>query len=261
MLSYQHLYHAGNLADVQKHALMAWMLDYLTQKDKPLSYIETHAGRGLYDLSAAEAVKTGEAEQGIGVLAAALPKSHPYARALARIRADHGPNAYPGSPLIARTLLRDQDRLHLAELHPQEHAALLGALGAHNVAIHQQDGFELAQSLCPPEPRRGVLLVDPSYEVKQDYERIPKFLAKVAKKWNVGILALWYPILTSNLHAPMLAALERDHPGALRHELRFPPIREGHRMVGSGMFVINPPWGMQEEAKRLDRLFQSVKKR
>ena len=108
MLSYQHLYHAGNLADVQKHALMAWMLDYLTQKDKPLSYIETHAGRGLYDLSAAEAVKTGEAEQGIGVLAAALPKSHPYARALARIRADHGPNAYPGSPLIARTLLRSR---------------------------------------------------------------------------------------------------------------------------------------------------------
>ena len=122
----------------------------------------------------------------------------------------------------------------------------------------QHGGFALAQSLCPPEPRRGVLLVDPSYEVKQDYERIPKFLAKVAKKWNVGILSLWYPILTSNLHAPMLAALERDHPGALRHELRFPPIREGHRMVGSGMFVINPPYGLATEAQNLTARFVTL---
>jgi 23S rRNA (adenine2030-N6)-methyltransferase len=261
MLSYQHLYHAGNLADVQKHALLAWMLEYLTQKDKPLSYIETHAGRGLYDLSSAEALKTGEAEKGIGALSKALPSSHPYARALARIRSENGPHAYPGSPLIAATLLRPQDQLHLAELHPQEHAALRQALRAPNVSIRRQDGFELAQSLCPPEPRRGLLLVDPSYEVKQDYDRIPKFLSAVAKKWNVGVLALWYPILTSGLHAPMLQALSRDHPEALRHEVRFPPIREGHRMVGSGLFVINPPWGLADEARRLDALFSKAKKR
>lgn len=261
MLSYQHGYHAGNLADVQKHALLAWMLDYLTRKDKPVSYIETHAGRGLYDLDSTEALKTGEAEQGIGALAGTLPTGHPYARALAEIRAAHGPAAYPGSPLIAATLLRPQDRLHLAELHPQEHAALKATLRAPNIAIHRQDGFELAQSLCPPEPRRGLLLVDPSYEVKQDYDRIPKFLGSIARKWNVGVLALWYPILTSGLHMPMLRALTRAHPEALRHEIRFPPIREGHRMIGSGMFVINPPWGLAEEAKRLESLVAKTGKR
>ncbi|APZ51717.1 23S rRNA (adenine(2030)-N(6))-methyltransferase RlmJ [Salipiger abyssi] len=261
MLSYQHGYHAGNLADVQKHALLAWMLAYLTRKDKPVSYIETHAGRGLYDLGSAEALRTGEAEQGIGALAGALPAGHPYAEALAEIRAAHGPAAYPGSPLIAATLLRPEDRLHLAELHPQEHTALKAAVKAPNIAIHRQDGFELAQSLCPPEPRRGLLLVDPSYEVKQDYDRIPKFLGSIARKWNVGVLALWYPILTSGLHTPMLRALERDHPEALKHEIRFPPIRDGHRMIGSGFFVINPPWGLAEEAKRLDSLFANVGKR
>lgn len=261
MLSYQHLYHAGNLADVQKHAMLAWMLEYLTRKDKPVSYIETHAGRGLYDLAAPEAQRTGEADKGIGALSGALPAGHPYTQALDTIRAAHGQDAYPGSPLIARTVLRDIDTLHLAELHPQEYAALRIALRGHNVAIHHQDGFELAQSLCPPDPRRGMLLVDPSYEVKRDYDTIPRFLGKVARKWNVGILALWYPILTSGLHEPMLEALHTAHPEALRHEIRFPPIRDGHRMTGSGMFVINPPWGLIDETKRIDRIFQAVKKR
>lgn len=261
MLSYQHLYHAGNLADVQKHALLAWMLDYLTRKNKPLSYIETHAGRGLYDLASAPALKTGEAAKGIGRLAEALPADHPYARALAAVRARHGESFYPGSPVIAETLLRPMDKLHLAELHPQEHAALEASIEAPNVAIHRQDGFELAQSLCPPDPRRGLMLVDPSYEVKQDYDRIPKILGQIAKKWNVGVLALWYPILTSDLHLPMLKALQSIHPDALRHEMRFPPIRDGHRMVGTGMFVINPPWGLEEEAAGLDRLVRRATRR
>ncbi|MBU2961783.1 23S rRNA (adenine(2030)-N(6))-methyltransferase RlmJ [Citreicella sp. C3M06] len=261
MLSYQHLYHAGNLADVQKHAMLGYMLDYLMRKPKPISYIETHAGRGLYDLSAAEALRTGEAEKGIGALSGDLPRDHPYTLALHQIRDAQGPDAYPGSPLIARTLLRDIDRLHLAELHPQEHAALERALSGPGVAIHRTDGFELAQSLCPPEPRRGLMLIDPSYEVKNDYDRIPRFLAQVARKWNVGVLALWYPVLTSGLHQPMLRALTDAHPGALRHEVHFPPIRDGHRMIGSGMFVINPPWGLADEARRIDRLFASAKKR
>ena len=255
MLSYQHLYHAGNLADVQKHAILAWMLDYLTRKNKPVSYIETHAGRGLYDLSADEAQRTGEAAKGIGALSGALPQGHPYTRALQQVRSDHGDHAYPGSPMIARALLRPADRLHLAELHPQEHAALRDALRGQDVAIHRQDGFELAQSLCPPDPRRGMMLVDPSYEIKADYDSIPRFLGQVARKWNVGVLALWYLILTSGLHVPMLRALQAAHPDALRHEVRFPPIRAVHRMTGSGMFVINPPWGLKDETARIDRLF------
>jgi len=258
MLSYQHIYHAGNLADVQKHALLAWMLAYLTRKDKPLSYIETHAGRGLYQLDAPEAVKTGEAEQGITRILAgqALAADHPLHHAISETRKQHGEAAYPGSPLIAASLLRPADSLHFAELHPQENAALRAALAPRRANVHQQDGFELAQSLAPPTPRRGLLLIDPSYEIKADYARIPGIIAKLHRKWNVGIIALWYPILKDGSHKTMLTALEaQELPGALRHEVSFPPVREGHRMVGSGMFVVNAPFGAEEEAARISALF------
>lgn len=258
MLSYQHAFHAGNLADLQKHALMAELLAYMTKKDKPLTYIETHAGRGLYDLTSAEAVKTGEAALGIEAHQAAFREDHPYLRALAEVRREHGPSAYPGSPMIAAKLLRPQDRIHLAELHPQEHQALTLALRAPNVSIHRQDGYDLVQSLCPPDPRRGVLLVDPPYELKQDYVELPKFFRQIAKKWNVGVLALWYPILSSAAHVPMLAALTEDFPDALCHEIRFPPVREGHRMIGSGMFIVNPPWGLAEAAADLSHRLRNA---
>lgn len=258
MLSYQHLYHAGNLADVHKHALLAWVLDYLTQKDKPLTYLETHAGRGLYDLSAPEAVKTGEAAQGIGRLAARLAPDHPYRRVLEQVRDAQGPQAYPGSPLVAALLLRDIDNVHLAEKHPQEHAGLVEAMLDFLVRVHKADGFTKAQELTPPNPRRGLMLVDPSFETTSDYEAMPKFFAQIARKWNVGILALWYPILTDGRHRAMLKALEAQHEGALRHEVRFPPAREGHRMIGSGLFVVNPPWGMAEAAADVARLFDGL---
>ncbi|KUF11219.1 23S rRNA (adenine(2030)-N(6))-methyltransferase RlmJ [Pseudoponticoccus marisrubri] len=259
MLSYQHAYHAGNLADVHKHALLAVALDYLTRKDKPLSYLETHAGRGLYDLSDAPARKTGEAAQGIARAEAWFGSDHPYARALAAVRAQHGDTAYPGSPLIAQTLLRPGDRMHLAELHPQEHAALRTAVRGRELRLYRQDGLEMAQSLCPPEPRRGLILLDPSWEVKSEYATLPRVITALARKWNVGIVMLWYPLLADAPHAPMLAALMRDHPDALRHEVRFPPVRKGHRMVGSGLFVLNPPWGLDRAATELDGHFKALR--
>ncbi|WP_082020499.1 23S rRNA (adenine(2030)-N(6))-methyltransferase RlmJ [Leisingera sp. ANG-M1] len=261
MLSYQHIYHAGNLADVQKHALLAWMLAYLTRKDKPLSYIETHAGRGLYQLDAPEAVKTGEAEQGITRVLSGqlLAEGHPLHQALSETRRQHGPAAYPGSPLIAASLLRPGDAMHFAELHPQEHAALQAALKPWKAQVHKQDGFELAMSLAPPTPRRGLMLIDPSYEIKSDYTRIPGIISRLHRKWNVGVIALWYPILQDGSHAPMLDALEAlALPGALRSEARFPPARDGHRMVGSGMFVVNAPFGAEAEAARLEKVLEAL---
>lgn len=255
MLSYQHIYHAGNPADVHKHALLAWVLDYLTRKDKPLTYIETHAGRGLYDLSSPEALKTGEAAGGVARMVDRLPTTHPYCQRLNEVRARFGPDAYPGSPLIAALCLRDEDTLHLAELHPQEHHALYLSLADFSAHLHQRDGFELALALTPPMPRRGLMLCDPSYEMKEDYSNIPKHFAAISRKWNVGILMLWYPILTSGAHEDMLAKMARNHPGALRHEVRFPPVREGHRMCGSGMFVVNPPWGMPEAMEEISGVF------
>ena len=257
MLSYQHSYHAGNLADVHKHALLAWALEYLTAKDKPLSYIETHAGRGLYDLDSPEAEKTGEAAAGIVKAEDWLPPDHPYRRRLAEVRAIHGPAAYPGSPLIAAASLRAGDVMHLCELHPQEFRALEANLASWGAHVRQVDGLEAALSLTPPTPRRGLMLIDPSWEVKADYDRLPQIIAKVIRRWNVGIVALWYPILLDVPHVPMLAALTRDFPEALRSEVRFPPMREGHRMAGSGMFIVNPPYGMAEQAARLHAMFEA----
>lgn len=256
MLSYQHIYHAGNLADVHKHALLASALTYMTAKPKPMSYLETHSGRGVYDLESAEAIKTGEAKAGISAVEDWFGQEHPYTRALASVRVQHGGTAYPGSPAIAASILRPEDKIHLAELHPQENAALRDAMVMSSARTYEQDGFEMAQAVCPPTPRRGMLLIDPSYEIKSDYATIPAFMAKIHRKWNVGVIALWYPILTDGTHKQMVSALEqRDFPKALRHEVRFPPAREGHRMVGSGMFFVNAPFGLKDECSRLDGLF------
>jgi 23S rRNA (adenine2030-N6)-methyltransferase len=258
MLSYQHLYHAGNLADVQKHAVLSWVLDYLTQKDKPLTYIETHAGRGVYDLGADEALKTGEAAQGIAVAEGWFATDHPYRQRLAEARAAHGLMAYPGSPLIAAFGLRETDTIHLAELHPGEVQHLRAVATHWGAHVYQRDGFELALALTPPTPRRGLMLIDPSYEVKADYDAIPKHLANIHRKWNVGILILWYPILTGAPHGAMLKALQQTFPEALRTEVRFPPARQGHRMEGSGLFVINPPYGLAAEAAWLEARFRDL---
>lgn len=256
MLSYQHIYHAGNLADVHKHALLAWMLDYLTRKDKPISYIETHAGRALYDLGADEALKTGEAAQGIMRAKTWFAPDHPYMRALAQTSEIHGQTAYPGSPLIAVQTLRDTDRITLAELHPTEHLNLELALPT--ATCRRMDGFEMAHAMLPATPRRGLMLIDPSFEIKDDYQTIPSHIKKYARAWNVGIIVLWYPILTSGAHVNMLKALENNHPEALRHEVRFAPARPGHGMVGSGLFVIRPPFGLAQQGATLKTRFDTL---
>ena len=258
MLSYQHSYHAGNLADVHKHSLLAWALDYLTQKDKPLTYIETHSGRGLYSTAHPDALKTGEAAQGILRLQSAFEPPHPYSRVLADIQKAQGPDSYPGSPAIAAALLRAQDKLHLAELHPAEFKLLAQSLRGRNTTCYNQDGFELAYSLCPPTPRRGLMLIDPSYEVKADYDVIPRHMARLTKAWNVGIICLWYPLLKDRRHAPMLRQLHSMFPAAFSHEVTFPPAKEGHGMVGSGLFMLNPPFGIETAATKIGGLFKKA---
>lgn len=259
MLSYQHIYHAGNLADVQKHALLCWMLDYLTRKDKPLCYIETHAGRGLYNLSSSEAAKTGEAEKGVElVLEDWFSPDHAYRRQLDLVKSRYGDASYAGSPLLAAGLLRPNDQLTLCELHPKECDALRDSLAGFSARIVKKDGLETALSLCPPTPRRGLLLIDPSYEVKSDYDAIAKAVPALHRKWNVGVIALWYPILKNNAQAAMVARLKADLPDAFVHEVRFPPAREGHKMIGSGMLIINPPFGIEGEATRLSQLYKAL---
>lgn len=259
MLSYQHSYHAGSMADVHKHAVLSWILDYMAQKPKPLSYFETHAGRGLYDLGSVEAQKTGEAAAGIDVAERLnwFDADSPYARALSAARKTHGRRAYPGSPLIAAELLRGEDSLRLAELHPQEVAALRGAVGL-GATVEQRDGLELVLSAVPPTPGRGVLLVDPSYEVKKEYSELPNFLRRVHRKWNVGVLILWYPILADARHKAMTDELAERLPSGLKHEVAFPPARKGHGMIGSGLYIINPPYGLNDLLVELSGRFAAL---
>ncbi len=259
MLSYQHIYHAGNMADLHKHTLLAAMLGYMTTKDKPLSYIETHAGRGLYDLTTPEALKTGEAAAGVLRLADRLDAGHPYRRVLAGVRDRYGAGAYPGSPLIAAGMVRPGDRITLAELHPREFAALNATMAPYGASCRQEDGLHLALAATPPDPRRGLMLIDPSYEVKADYAVLPPLIRKVHAKWNVGVIALWYPILATGAHHPMVAALQAaGFPKAVASEVRFPPAREGHGMTGSGMFILNAPYGTESEAARIAGLFAGL---
>lgn len=257
MLSYQHIYHAGNLADVHKHALLAWILHYVTKKDKPLTYFETHAGRGIYDLESVEARKTGEAVVGIKALQARF-ENHPYGQVLSQINRQYGESSYPGSPMIAATILRAIDKKHVCELHPKEFVALRQAMSSYAVKCHNKDGFVFANSFLPPTPRRGVMMIDPSYEIKAEYEHIPNYIERFNRQWNVGIIILWYPILTHNSHFKMLSQLGKNFPQALQHEVSFAPAKGDHGMIGSGMFIINPPYGIDQVCKNIDDIFLSL---
>jgi 23S rRNA (adenine2030-N6)-methyltransferase len=209
----------------------------LTEKPRPVSYLETHAGRGLYDLAAPEALKTGEAAQGIARIAP--DPAHPFTRALAAVRARHGPTAYPGSPLIAGALLRPQDRIVLAELHPAEHAALRRTL-APRAEIHRRDGPEAALALAPLTPRRGLVLIDPSFEIKEDYAATAAFVRRLVAKWPEATVMVWYPLLPAARHRDLLAGLA-PLP-LLVDEVGFDPAPE-RGMTGSGLALANAPHG------------------
>ncbi len=250
MLSYQHAYHAGNFADIHKHAVLVRLLAALQRKDKPFCYLETHAGRGRYDLRSGEAQKTAEFKAGIGQLwgQSPAPLLEPLFDVVKGLNADGKLRTYPGSPLIARASLRPQDRMQLMELHPGEFEALKEVFRRdRQVSLHQRDGFEGVLALSPPAEKRGLVLVDPSYELKEDYQQVPRWAAKLFQRWSSATLAIWYPLLPAGRHQVLLKGLERS---GLRKILvsEFPvaPIG-GEGMYGSGMAVVNTPWQLDEE--------------
>ena len=245
MLSYQHAYHAGCAADVHKHAVLARLLVRLAAKDDPLTLIETHAGRGLYDLRSVESKKTGEAIQGIVRLLAdgKLPRTHPLFKVIAATRKEHGPSAYPGSPLLAHALLRPQDKIHLMEMHPQEYAALEDFLGAEdNVFMQDSDGFKATLRIVPPTPARGLVLIDPSYEIKTEYAQTAQFVLDLHDKWPQGIIMLWYPLLKAGNHDVLTKTLENANlKGFQRREMIFAKKKDVRGMYGSGLILVNLP--------------------
>lgn len=249
MLSYQHIYHAGCLADVHKHAALTLILGKMVEKPKALSYIETHAGRGWYDTSCREAEKTGEAKAGILKFLAErkISPHHPYMQIIAEAQTIHGQSCYPGSAYIAQTLLQDTDQLYLMEMHPQEYTALKQNMQGENIHIHKRDGYEGALSISPPQPRRGMVFIDPSYEKKIEYELMAGYIKDLHKKWPEAVIFIWYPILQAGLHNAMREQIQAlNLPKFWLQEVIFNTNGRLGAMQGSGIICINTTFGTEE---------------
>ncbi len=255
MLSYRHGYHAGNHADLLKHLVEVQILQALAQKAKPFCYIDSHAAGGYYDLRGDFASKNAEFETGIGCLwnQAPLPEALlDYLEVVRALNPDGNLRYYPGSPAFARQLLRPDDRGWLFELHNREVDVLRGNFADDaRFQIRHEDGFAGLKALLPPPIKRGLVLIDPPYELKTDYQSVVHAVREAHKRFATGIYAIWYPLLRDNPHQALLQGLERSGiRRQLRLELSIAP--EGSSgMRGSGMLVINPPWQLDETFKQL----------
>lgn len=248
MLSYRHGFHAGNAADVLKHAVFVFTLGHLQRKAGPLLVLDTHAGAGLYDLASAEAAKTGEFREGIGRLAAGAgdaPELLAGYLALVKARNPGGGLAvYPGSPALALAMKRPQDRLAFHELHPADHRKLADLTARRRgVTVERTDGLKGLVAHLPPAERRGLALIDPSYEIKTDYDKVAAALAKAVRRFATGVYILWYPVIERpRIDALLAAVAAAGIRKVYRLELGMAPDAPGYGMTASGMLVVNPPF-------------------
>jgi 23S rRNA (adenine2030-N6)-methyltransferase len=249
MLSYRHAFHAGNHADLLKHLVLVELLNYFRRKEKPFSYIDTHAGAGLYALDQGYATQNAEYAAGIGRLWKLQHLPSPLAGFCQQIRAcNPGPELtrYPGSPWLAGQLLRPDDRMWLFELHPRDQELLRATFSAagKQVKIAGCDGFTGLKGLLPPPTRRALVLIDPPYEEKRDYERVVKLLGDAVKRFASGTYALWYPQLQRSEAQALPGRLKAlSLPSWLHVTLTVQtPSDDGFGMHGSGLFIINPPY-------------------
>lgn len=277
MLSYLHEFHAGNHADILKHITLVFLFEHLNAKKKPYTFFDTHAGAGVYRFDDERAQKTGECARGIVRLleyAQRFPKSVPeeLKRYLSLVQNYAAAGLYPGSPAIETDLLGENCALIASELHPAEYEALRANMTGRNIHLHHRDGWEMLGALTPPAIKRGAVLCDPSYEEKADYAAASKTLSAVHRKWPAATIALWYPLLTYR------AALIQQMKNTLLESVRavnantevcdvtfYVDTADSHiettrekaagsekpRLYGSGMFVINPPWKLEENLQRV----------
>jgi 23S rRNA (adenine2030-N6)-methyltransferase len=254
-MNYRHAYHAGNFADVVKHAVLCRVLTHLREKPAAFRVIDTHAGSGRYDLAGPEAGKTLEWRDGVGRLLDATLQPQvrallaPYLDAIAAFNPDRQLSRYPGSPALAQMFLRRQDRLIACELEPQAAASLKHALAGDNrtkaIAI---DGWTALTAYVPPTERRGVVLIDPPFEQPDEFTRLGQRLAAAHRKWPTGIYLLWYPIKDQAEVAAFTRALARlGIAKMLRLELILPTIGADTGLRGSGLVAVNPPWTLHDE--------------
>ncbi len=257
-MNYQHQYHAGNFADVIKHMLLVALLGKMNNKDKPYHYIDTHAGAGIYNLASAAAQKTGEFLHGVHRVMQIDPQTlrhapeavQRYVAALNGLRAELGQGAYGGSPWWAETCVRDSEQLSLLELQPDICYALKKNMTRANVGVHNRDGYEGLMAMIPPQQKRGVVMIDPPYELeRKDFPQLVDLLVKAHTKWSTGVFVLWYPIKDRE----MINRFEKKmlHSGIRRQlicELCVWPDDIAAGLNGCGLLVINPPFGFADDA-------------
>ena len=249
MLSYRHGFHAGNHADVLKHSVLVQLLAYLTQKDKPLWFADTHAGAAVYALDEGYATKNAEYESGIARLWAREDLPKPVADYVEQVRAlnpDGQLRRYPGSPQLAMQLLRKQDRLRMFELHSTESQLLRQYFRGDGprAMVQAGDGFAGLQSVLPPPSRRALVLIDPSYEDKSDYRRVLAALRDARKRFRAGVYAVWYPQVQRRESRQFPEQLKQLQDRDWLHVTLTVkmPVAGGLGLHGSGMFILNPPW-------------------
>jgi len=244
-MNYRHIYHAGNFADVMKHALMLPLIRAMQRKDKPFLALDTHAGIGRYDVRSEQAEKTGEWREGVGrILEAPPPALAEYVALIGSL------GLYPGSPAIAAALLRHQDRLVACELHPEDAVTLRRNLrGTPGVAVHERDGYEAMGAFLPPPEKRALVLIDPPFERTDEFEVLAKALVAAWHKFPSGVFVVWYPI---KHRGPVRAFFETLKLSPVRDvialELLRRPDKDPTRLNGCGLMIVNPPYGFEEAA-------------
>ncbi|AET16994.1 rRNA methyltransferase [Pasteurella multocida] len=257
MLSYRHSFHAGNHADVLKHLVLMLIIENLQQKEKGFYYLDTHAGVGRYRLFSEEAEKTAEFEQGIARLWQRDDLPEEVARYIKLIKqVNYGGKAlryYAGSPLIAAKMLRPQDRALLTELHPSDYPLLRNNFKEFdNVTTKRYNGFQQLKATLPPKERRGLVLIDPPYELKEDYDLVVNAIEEGYKRFATGIYAIWYPVVLRQQTKRILKGLEKTGiRKILQIELAVRPDSDQRGMTASGMIVINPPWTLTQQMQNI----------
>ncbi|MBR0757858.1 23S rRNA (adenine(2030)-N(6))-methyltransferase RlmJ [Bradyrhizobium jicamae] len=263
-MNYRHAFHAGNFADVIKHIVLVRILIYLQEKPAAFRVIDSHAGAGLYDLTSEEAERGGEWRTGIARLMQARfseqawPLVAPYLDIVRAFNPQAELKAYPGSPLIARALLRPQDRLTACELEPGARKQLISALRKDTQArVVDLDGWTALPAFVPPNERRGLVLIDPPFEAKDEFERLAKGFSNAFAKWPTGSYLIWYPVkarrATDELARAVATACEASKPAGkcLRLEFSVAPQESDGALVSSGLLIVNPPWTLASELKTI----------
>ncbi|HKY69889.1 MAG TPA: 23S rRNA (adenine(2030)-N(6))-methyltransferase RlmJ [Gammaproteobacteria bacterium] len=251
MLSYQHKYHAGNYSDLHKHITLIALLEHLRAKEAPFCVLDAYAGDGLYDLHCPESQKNLEHEQGFMKLTHGghLPTLCEKLMAIAKNYQNSNSLFYPGSPAIIQYYLRNQDSAHLVEKHPQSFKSLKCFCGKNpKVHIHQRDSIEALSGLLPFKEKRGIIFIDPSYEVKSEYRQLGEALLQAHHKFGTGIFLIWYPLLKVKRHLELIAAIKGIVSKPI-WQMEWFPFKSTYadHLIGSGLVLINPPWQVDQK--------------